>query len=85
MQRLGHRSFKIADFGRSRGGDGGIKRGAGDEASPGSYYQSSNSVFPMRWTAPDLNQATTDNGSIQLGVLVRLDETLVIPLLIEVK
>jgi serine/threonine protein kinase len=44
---------KIADFGLSRGGDGGIKRGAGDEASPESYYKSSNGVFPIRWTAPE--------------------------------
>ena len=42
---------KIADFGLSRGGDGG--GGADEAAGSEAYYKSSKGVFPVRWTAPE--------------------------------
>jgi len=45
---------KVADFGLSRGGDGGIAGGSGDgDESKELYYKSSKGVFPIRWTAPE--------------------------------
>lgn len=45
---------KVADFGLSRGGDGGIKASdGGGMENKESYYKSSNGVFPIRWTAPE--------------------------------
>lgn len=44
---------KIADFGLSRGGDGGVKISDDSGGGNASYYKSSNGVFPTRWTAPE--------------------------------